>query len=138
MRSVRACYTARVEPRADALVDARNVARSRWPNIPEAELVSLVQRWAQARGLRAVLVFDGEAPWVGVGERTLDEATLLVGTGRASADDRLVEESGRRRAAGEPFWLVTSDRALRTVAGEGAERTIGGGAFARELLGERG
>ena len=44
--------------------------------------------------------------------------------------ERIVE---RLRDAGEPFWLVTSDRALRSAAAPGAERVIGGGTFAREL-----
>lgn len=120
----------------DVLVDARNVLRSRWPNIPEDELVERVRAWAAVEGVRAVVVFDGEAPGAGPGERTLEDGTMIVGTGRSSADDRLIDEAARRRASGTPFRLVTSDRALRAVAGEGAERVVGGGAFAGELLGE--
>ncbi|MBI4171266.1 MAG: hypothetical protein HY511_00755 [Actinobacteria bacterium] len=42
------------------LVDARNVLRSRWPNIPERELVELCAAWAaRAPGRRVVAVFDG-------------------------------------------------------------------------------
>jgi uncharacterized protein YPO0396 len=100
------------------LVDARNVLRSRWPNVPEAELVARARDWAAERGLNAVLVFDGQAPEGGIG--TTDE----------SADDWIA-----RAAAGldEPYWLVTSDRELRRRAGVRAERTVGGGAFLREL-----
>ena len=103
------------------LVDARNVLRSQWPNIPERELVDRVNEWATAHGVRPVIVFDGEAP------------PGAVGTGAESADDWLVREAGELHARGEPFWLVTSDRALRDAAGVHAERTIGGGAFADEL-----
>lgn len=100
------------------LVDARNVLRSRWPNVPEAELVERSREWAEQEGVSALLVFDGEAPAGG------------IGTEGESADDWIA-----RAAAGleEPYWLVTSDRELRTRAGERAERTIGGGSFLREI-----
>jgi hypothetical protein len=44
------------------VVDARNVLRSRWPNIPERELVDLAREWAERNGLDVLLVFDGNAP----------------------------------------------------------------------------
>lgn len=119
----------------DLLVDARNVLRSTWPNIPEGRLVERSRGWARAHGVDAVIVFDGAAPGSGAGERQLEDGTLVVGTGDESADDWLIRAAGKRRAVGTPFWLVTSDRALRAVAARGAERVIGGGAFARELSG---
>ncbi len=80
-----------------------------------------------------MVVFDGEAPGGIVGECELD-GCVLVGTGTAeSADDWLIRAAERLRRGGERFWLVTSDRALRAAAGEGAERVLGGGRFAREL-----
>ena len=100
------------------LVDGRNVMRSRWPNVPEAELVERVQRWAEGEGLEAVIVFDGSAPEGAIG--TKDE----------SADDWIAREAG---ALERSYWLVTSDRELRERAGRGAERILGGGAFLREL-----
>ncbi len=81
-----------------------------------------------------VVVFDGTAPGGVVGERELDDGCMLAGTGKEeSADDWLI----RRAAEFKPYWLVTSDRALRDVAGREAERTIGGGSFARQLRGQR-
>jgi hypothetical protein len=100
------------------LVDARNVLRSRWPNVPEAELVERVRTWAERAGLNAVIVFDGQAPEGG------------VGTKGESADDWIARAAGEVE---EPYWLVTSDRELRERAGGRAERTIGGGAFLGEL-----
>lgn len=102
------------------LVDARNVLRSRWPNIPEQELVERTRAWAERQGVAAVLVFDGRAPI---------EAEDVVGTGAESADDWLAREAPRY----SPYWLVTSDRELRSRAGGGAERIVGGGSFAAEL-----
>ena len=99
-------------------VDARNVLRSEWPNIPEAELVDAVRAWAAEQGLEPVIVFDGAAP------------AGATGSGAESADDRLARETA---AAAEPFWLVTSDRELRRRAGGRAERVLGGGRLAREL-----
>jgi hypothetical protein len=100
------------------LVDARNVLRSRWPNVPEAELVERIRGWAEREGVEAQIVFDGRAPEGG------------VGTAGESADDWIARAAAQIE---EPYWLVTSDRGLRARAGGGAERTIGGGAFVREL-----
>jgi hypothetical protein len=102
------------------VVDARNVLRSRWPNIPEQELVDLARDWAERNGLEVLLVFDGNAP---------ELADDVVGTGRESADDWIAREA----LFYAPYWLVTSDRELRGRAGTGAERVIGGGSFAGEL-----
>jgi hypothetical protein len=100
------------------LVDARNVLRSRWPNVPEEELVEAVRAWAEREGMDAVIVFDGSAP---------DGA---IGTKGESADDWIAREATRLE---ETYWLVTSDRGLRDRAGGRAERIIGGGAFLRDL-----
>lgn len=100
------------------LVDARNVLRSRWPNVPEEELVERCLVWAERAGMRPLLVFDGRAPEGG------------IGTDGESADDWIARAASELR---EPYWLVTSDRELRERAGGHAERTIGGGAFLREL-----
>jgi hypothetical protein len=112
------------------LVDAQNVLRSTWPNIPEGELVELVGRWAAANGAAVALVFDGRAPEVEPGAEV-----ELAGSGPESADDWIARRAAELRARpGERFWLVTSDRGLRARAASGAERTIGGGTFARALL----
>jgi hypothetical protein len=111
------------------LVDARNVLRSRWPNIPEDALVRGVEDWAAAEGLDPVIVFDGSAPELETGGR-------LVGSGSESADDWIAAEAARLAASGTPYWLVTSDRELRERAGRGAERVIGGGNLAAQLPSE--
>jgi hypothetical protein len=114
---------------ATVLVDARNVLRSQWSNVPEPELVRRCGDWGRRHGHELVLVFDGEAPGGIVGEKRLDDGTTLVGSGPESADDWLIREAPQRPGA----WLVTSDRALREAAGSNAGRLIGGGAFLREL-----
>lgn len=103
---------------ATVLVDARNVLRSQWPNIPEDELVELCRRWGDENGHRMVVVFDGRAP------------EGAVGSGTESADDWIAREAAR---VDGPYWLITSDRELRERAGGKAERVIGGGTFAGEL-----
>jgi len=90
------------------IVDAENVRRSVWPNIPARELVQLVEAWAEREGHRPLVVFEGEE----------------------TADDVIARWAA---APQEPYWLVTSDRGLRARAGGGAERVVGGGAFARML-----
>jgi predicted RNA-binding protein with PIN domain len=121
-------------PALTVLIDGRNVLRSRWPNIPEQELVELCRSWAEARGVRAVVAFDGNAPGGLVGEEELAPHCVLVGTGAESADDWLTRAATELRTATQPFWLVTSDRELRARAGEGAEKVVGGGSFAGELM----
>ena len=93
------------------LVDAENVRRSLWPNIGREELVELVERWAAREGHRPLVVFEAEE----------------------SADDRIARWAADPEG---PYWLVTSDRELRERTGGGAERVIGGGAFARMLRDE--
>ncbi len=89
-------------------MDAENVRRSLWPNIPRDELTELVEAWAEREGVDARVVFEGEE----------------------IADDRIARET---EEVDGPYWLVTSDRGLRERAAANAERVIGGGAFAREL-----
>jgi predicted RNA-binding protein with PIN domain len=117
------------------LVDARNVLRSTWPNIPEGRLVELCRERATREGVRMVIAFDGRAPGGVVGEEPLDERCTLVGTGAESADDWLTRAAEALRRDGAPFVLVTSDRELQERAGEGAREIVGGGRFARELTG---
>ena len=111
------------------LVDGENVRRSRWPNLGREELVDRCRAWSVETGVEAIVVFDGGEPV----ERPAGDRCTVAGTGRESADEWLERRAGELRAAGRRHWLVTSDRALRAAAGHGAERTIGGGAFVREL-----
>ena len=102
------------------VVDAENVRRSRWPNLSREELVERVREWAAHAGHDALIVFDGRPP---------EDAPDLLGS--RNADDAIVElASGLDR----PWWLVSSDRELRRRVGDGPERTVGGGAFVRDLM----
>jgi hypothetical protein len=115
-----------VEPTPTVLVDAENVRRSAWPNVSAARLVELCRQWADRNETDVIVVFDYDAP------READTARCrVIGPGE-TADDWLAREA----RSFTPYWLVTSDRALRERAGLAAERTIGGGSFLRELLGE--
>lgn len=105
------------------LVDAENVRRSVWPNIGARDVAERSAEWGRRHGVRVVVVFDGRGPAV--------EGARTVESGSASADDELVALA---RAEDGPVWLVTSDRELRERVGADAERVIGGGTFARDLL----
>jgi hypothetical protein len=101
------------------VVDAENVRRSRWPNLSREELVRRAREWAAGERHDLLVVFDGPPP---------EDAPDLVGS--RNADDAIVElATGFER----PWWLVTSDRALRERVGDGPERILGGGSFARFL-----
>jgi len=114
------------------LVDAENVRRSKWPNVPRERLVELCAAWAESNECDVVVVFDGSPPALEARARV-----RVVGTANGeTADEWLVREARALVDRGDPFWLVTSDRELRSLAGPLAEKTIGGGSFLRELLGE--
>ena len=100
------------------VVDAENTRRSQWPNISREELVRRAREWAGSEGHELLVVFDGSPP---------EDAQDLLGS--PNADDAIVELAPQLAS---PWWLVTSDRGLRARVA-GAERLVGGGAFAREL-----
>ncbi len=106
------------------LVDARNVLRSEWPNRSEGELAELCCAWAAREGHRAVVVFDGDAP-----EDAAGGDCMVIGTSAETADERLERLAAELAADRRPYWLVTSDRALRATAGGDAVRVVGGGTF---------
>jgi len=97
---------------ATVLVDAENVRRSMWPNIPEDELEGLCTEWA----------------------KTHDHEARVIWEGRESADEQIAREA---RDLEPPVWVVTSDRELRDRVRDHVERILGGGAFARALVGQR-
>ena len=67
------------------------------------------------------------------GRRTTSRSRVVFEPKGETADEWLIREAARFT----PYWLVTSDRELRELAGPGAERVIGGGTFAKELLKRR-
>jgi predicted RNA-binding protein with PIN domain len=120
-----------VEPVGDlptVLVDARNVIRSEWPNMAEPDLVDACRAWAGTSGVRAVVVFDGDAPEMDGGE-----LIAVVGSGRQSADDWITRAANELARCHRPYRLVTSDRELRHRAGRCADEVVGGGTFLRMI-----
>ena len=87
--------------------------------------------WARRKNVQALVVFDGDAPTARV-----DGPVEVVGSGPETADAWIARHAAELRADQTPFWLVTSDRALREEASPGAQRVIGGGAFARMVTAE--
>jgi hypothetical protein len=124
-------------PENIALIDAENVRRSRWPNLSSEELLSRSLDWATREGVRAWLICDGRSPDGGVGEQDLGGGHKAVGTGGETADDWIIRQAGEFASQGQPYWLITSDRELRDLAGGGASRVLGGGSFLRKLGAER-
>jgi hypothetical protein len=97
---------------ATVLVDAENVRRSLWPNIAQDRLEELCAGWGDAHGHDVVVVWEG----------------------KESADDHIAREVAELE---QPVWVVTSDRELRERVADHAERVLGGGSFARELVDQR-
>ena len=101
------------------VVDAENTRRSQWPNVSREELVHRAREWAECEGHELLVVFDGAPP---------EEAPDLVGSD--NADDAITELAA---SLPSPWWLVTSDRALRERVGDRPARVIGGGTFIRTI-----
>jgi hypothetical protein len=97
---------------AIVLVDGENVRRSTWPNIGRRDLETLCGRWGRQHGHDVVVVWESDE----------------------SADERIAREA---RLVSGPVWVVTSDRALRERVRPFVEHFVGGGAFVRELTGQR-
>jgi len=82
-------YSGTVSMLPIVLVDARNVLRSQWPNLPEEELLERCRAWAEREGVCVVAAFDGHAPGDLIGEcvdselrrRAGQNATRLIGGG---------------------------------------------------------
>jgi hypothetical protein len=79
--------------------------------------------------VRAVVVFDGGRP----GDSFVDDRCAVVHTGGEIADDWIARRAAGLHEEGRRYWLVTSDRELRTHAGTDAERNIGGGGFLGQI-----
>jgi hypothetical protein len=94
---------------ATVLVDGENVRRSVWPNIGRSELEERSREWGQQRGHDVIVVWEGAE----------------------SADDQIARDV---RELPPPLWVVTSDRELRERVGDHADRIVGGGSFARQLV----
>ena len=101
------------------IVDAENVRRSLWPNLPREQLVARARAWAAREGHDLLVVFDGSAP---------EGAPDLVGS--RYADDEIVRLADE---ANGPVWVVTSDRELRARLSGRVDRLVGGGTFAKGL-----
>ncbi len=93
---------------ATVLVDAENVRRSLWPNMPREELDQRSEDWGEHEGHDVQVVWEGDE----------------------SGDDQIARLVTELEA---PVWVVSSDRELRERVRDHAERIIGGGSFAREL-----
>jgi len=93
---------------ATVLVDAENVRRSVWPNIPRSELERRCADWARKNGHEAIVVWEGTE----------------------SADDRI---AAAVLELPPPLWVATSDRELRARVAGRVDRIVGGGSFARQL-----
>src|SRR3989440_2592775 len=104
-RVVATVIAARLQPMPTVLVDAENVRRSLWPNIPRAELEQRCREWGRVHGHDVIVVWEGAE----------------------TADDRIAFDA---RRLPPPVWVVTSDRELRARVAASAEHIVGGGSFA--------
>ncbi|MCW2962697.1 MAG: YacP-like domain [Thermoleophilia bacterium] len=124
------------------LIDGSNVARtSEWRRAAgtredhdlRRKLVDAVCSWAGSQDHDVVMAFDGVGPWA-PGVVRASERVEVEGTGAASGDAVLERRARVLHAAGRRHWVVTSDGALRMVAGARADRILGSDEFVALLL----
>jgi hypothetical protein len=109
--------------RVHVLVDVTNVARS-----SEA-----LATWTDvADEVRIRRCYDATLSWAAMEGH--DVLAALDG-GAVTADRQIIDAAAAARSAGRRWWLVSDDRALRDVAGVGAERMIATAAFVSDLAG---
>lgn len=96
----------------------------------EAKLVMILQRFALRRRVRVMVIFDRG----GYGNRTLGGTGVHVRFARSPSNaDALIVEQLRRVPAPHELVVVSSDRAITTVAAEVGARVIGAREFAHIL-----
>lgn len=95
-------------------------------------LVDASVGWAARADVDVLVTFDGAGPF-GAGELRCSPSAVVVGTGSRDADSVLEDHASATCRSGGRWWLVTSDRALREVAGAGADRVLGARAWLREI-----
>jgi predicted RNA-binding protein with PIN domain len=88
-----------------------------------SELVDRLAGYVALEGARGILVFDGVGPDAVIGRLEIRFAQ--------HADD-LLERLAAERRSSEPVTVVSSDRAVRTTAGQQTRR-ISAATFLREL-----
>jgi predicted RNA-binding protein with PIN domain len=91
------------------------------------ELVDRLAGYVALQGARGVVVFDGAGTNTHVGPLEVHFAEHA---------DALVERLAADHRASEPVTVVSSDRAIRTTAGQQTRR-VSAGTFIRELEEER-
>jgi predicted RNA-binding protein with PIN domain len=110
------------------LVDASNVLMSReWQRACSStddlgdragRLIAAAASWGAATGRVVELVFDGSA-MAKVRQRP---GIVITAAGREEADVVIDRRAVALRASGHVYWVVSDDRAIRSVAGARAER----------------
>ncbi|MEO6866779.1 MAG: NYN domain-containing protein [Gaiellales bacterium] len=125
------------------LVDGSNVARcSVWrryagPDASDHELrrrlIDVICSWSAHGGHQTCVTFDGAGPWR-AGSTRITKQVEVVGSGPREGDDIIEQRAAIARGKRQLHWIVTSDVALRRVAGMGADRVLDSDGFAHELL----
>lgn len=120
------------------LVDGSNVARCEsWRRqVGEGasdhdlrlRLVDAICSWAAGEGYEVQVAFDGAGPWR-PGSVQASDLVEVIGTGAREGDDVVERLAADYRRADRTHWVVSSDQALRQVAGAGAERVVGADEF---------
>ena len=82
---------------ATVLIDARNVQRSQWPNMPDDELVDRSRTGPRNTTTGSCSSSTGKRPAASWARPRLDGRTTLVGSGSESADEWLIREAPHYR-----------------------------------------
>lgn len=121
-----------------ALVDGNNLlhaAREAEPERPPSRstLCRMLGEWAQRRGARVRVVFDGPEPVGDLREQIGAPGVTVHFSGSSTSADHVLGEVIRTSSAGRLMRVVSSDREIARVARRHRARPVRSDAFWREL-----
>jgi predicted RNA-binding protein with PIN domain len=121
------------------LIDGNNLLHAAWdvgdPDRPIARsgLCRALGGWAERKRESVLVVFDGPAPPRGLAEQVGDPRIEVRYSGRASADDVLIEFLDTHSAA-RRMTVVSSDRRIAAAARRRRARSLRAGEFWTQLV----
>ncbi len=120
------------------LIDGNNLLHATHAHLPvppvgRQQLCALLGRWARQRGTDLTVVFDGPRPRAAF-EQQMQAMGVTVIFGASRSADEVIEEMIELSPVPGEIHLVTSDRAIQSVARHRRCACIESADFARELV----
>lgn len=119
------------------LIDGNNLLYASHAHLPgppagRQRLCEILGRWARDRAAKVIIVFDGPRPRPGL-EQQMRVADMQVIFSAPQSADEVIEDMIEQAAAPAQTRVVTSDRAIQSVARHRRCPCVESADFAREL-----